>query len=66
MPFWGIWCMERVQFNDGNIGRWTEAMVYVVAREPNMFGDTFVGPPASRFGLAKFEEHALESLGSRR
>src|SRR5271154_6985476 len=23
VPFWGIWCMERVQFNDGNIGgRW--------------------------------------------
>jgi hypothetical protein len=42
VSFWGIWCRERIEFDDGNIARQTKARVYVVDSEAGALGDTFI------------------------
>jgi hypothetical protein len=42
VPFWGIWCGERIEFDDGNIAGQTKAGVYVVDSEAGALGDTFI------------------------
>src|SRR5579859_6637528 len=59
MPFWRIWRRERVQFNDGNIGRQTIDSVDLVPDKPDPPRDIFVGPLAMGFGFGIFDEHVL-------